>query len=68
MSTTRKATKTMTIAVRVAPTVGKKFHKASAAYGGASDVLRELIAGFIEDRVKIAPPTPKREGSLYHVD
>ena len=68
MSTTRKPAKTMTIAVRVAPAVAKKFHKASAAYGGASDVLRELINGFIEDRVKIAPPPLKREGSLYHVD
>lgn len=68
MSTPRKAAKTTTIGVRVAPAVSKKFHKASVAYGGASDVLRELILGFIEGRVKIAPPTPKREGSLYHVD
>lgn len=63
-----KKTKSTFLSTRVPLSVRKQFHKAAGAHGGASVVLRELIEGFIEHRVKIAPPAINREGSLYHVD
>lgn len=36
------------------------FHRKAGKFGKPSDVLRELISAFIEDRIVIQPPvTPK---------
>ena len=55
-----------TIQVRVTPSVKSAFHAMSSRYGmHPSEVLRELVEGFLEGRVKLAPPTNKE--SLYDV-
>lgn len=53
--------------VRVTPETKAAFSAKAEQYGpdlSASDVLRELVIGFIEDRVTIIPPHDKKE-SLY---
>ena len=53
--------------VRVTPETKKRFAEVAARYQETpSDVLRELVLGFIEGRVTILPPADKKE-SLYHV-
>lgn len=53
----------ITIAARVSPKVKKQFTNKCKSHGTTSTVLRELIVGFIEDRVTITPPEGKE--SLY---
>lgn len=54
------------IYVRVTPEQKKAFMKKAAQFEplSASDVLRELVVGLIEDRVSILPPSDKKE-SIY---
>lgn len=55
------------IYVRVTPDTKKRFAEVAARYEETpSDVLRELVQAFIEDRVTIMPPKVKKE-SLYNV-
>jgi hypothetical protein len=56
------------IFVRVTPEQKAAFMSKAAQYEPltASDVLRELVVGFSEDRVTIVPPPDKKE-SLYNV-
>jgi hypothetical protein len=57
--------KSEAIYVRVTPEAKKQFHDKAARFGTPSEVLRELVLGFIEDRVTIVPPADKKE-SLYN--
>lgn len=43
------------LTVRVADRTRTKFHAKAKRYGTPSEVLRELIDAFIEDRVKLQP-------------
>lgn len=42
--------------VRVTDKTRTKFHAKASKIGTPSDVLRELIDAFVEDRVKLQPP------------
>lgn len=52
------------LTVRVAGSTRAKFYLKSQKYGQPSDVLREIIEAFIEDRLTINPPVTRKE-SLY---
>jgi hypothetical protein len=58
---TRPKSKYLTI--RVTPIVHKAFQRKTQEYGGVSEVLRELVIAFIEERVTVIP-NPERK-SLY---
>lgn len=62
-----KDTKTDAIYVRVTPETKQAFAKKAELFAplSLSDVLRELVVGFIEDRVTIIPPPDKKE--LFNV-
>jgi hypothetical protein len=59
------ATKPLTkfLTVRIKPADHKKFHSKAERYGGVSEVLREMIEAFIDDRLTVKP-NPRKE-SLY---
>lgn len=46
--------------VRLSADMKRQFLQKAAKYGGQSEVLRELIHAFIENRITIAPPEPKK--------
>ena len=54
------------LSIRLSPELHKKFHKKAEKYGVPSDVLREIVEAFIQDRLTIQPPVNVKE-SLYHV-
>lgn len=54
------------ISVRVAPRVHHAFHKKAFEFGRSSDLLREFIEAFLDDRLVIQPKPNQR--NLYHVD
>ncbi len=54
------------LVVRVTDKTRTKFHTKAQKFGQPSDVLREIIEAFIEDRLVIQPPVTRKE-SLYHV-
>ena len=59
------ATKNSTfISARVKPELNQAFHDKAQRYGSGSEVLREIIQAFIEDRLVIKPPVTRKE-SLY---
>jgi hypothetical protein len=60
------ATKQMTkfLTVRLTPTDHKAFHRKADRYGKPSDLLREIVQAFTEDRLVIHPPVNPKE-SLY---
>ena len=54
------------LTVRVADKTRTKFHAKARRFGTPSEVLRELIDAFIEDRVTINPPvTGNPKENLY---
>lgn len=57
--------KTAFITVRVDRETHTEFVHKAYQYGPPSDVLRELIHAFIEDRISITPPV-KSKGILHH--
>lgn len=57
-------TRSAFLTVRVTANTRAKFHAKAQKYGQPSDVLRELVDAFIEDRVQIQPPVTRKE-SLY---
>lgn len=59
-----KKPKTDALYVRVAPETKKRFAEVAARFGTPSEVLRELVIGFIEGRVTVMPPEDQKE-SLY---
>lgn len=48
--------KTSYLSVRVTDKVRLKFHSKASKMGSPSDVLRELVDAFVEDRIIIKPP------------
>jgi hypothetical protein len=54
------------LTIRVTPDDHKKFHIKVKKFGQPSEVLREIIQAFIDDRLTIQPPVTRKE-SLYHV-
>jgi predicted DNA-binding protein len=53
------------LSVRVSPETRQKFHDKAAEIGNSSDLLREIVEAFIEDRLVIQLSDSKR--NLYHV-
>jgi metal-responsive CopG/Arc/MetJ family transcriptional regulator len=51
------------VAVRLAPALLRTFTTKASKYGGRSEVMRELIRAFCENRLTIQQPTT--EGTLY---
>lgn len=49
------------LATRVSPDMRSDFIKKANRFGGPSDVLRELISAFVEDRLTINPPEDKED-------
>jgi len=57
--------RTTFLTVRLQQQTHHAFREKATRYGGVSEVLRELVEAFIEDRLTVIPPvTPKKE-SLY---
>lgn len=52
------------LTVRVSPDSHRKFHCKVKNFGQPSEILREIIEAFIEDRLTIQPPVTVKE-SLY---
>lgn len=52
------------LTVRVTGSMHSKFHSKALRYGKPSDVLREIIEAFLDDRLTITPPVTRKE-SLY---
>lgn len=52
------------LTVRVNQQLRQKFQRKAERYGQPSNVMRELIEAFIEDRLTIVPPVNRKE-SLY---
>jgi len=50
--------------VRVTHKLRTKFHAKASKYSNASDVLRELVEAFVEDRLTIQAPVTRKE-SMY---
>ena len=59
-----KQPKTEAIYLRVTPELKQRFTETASRYGTLSDVLRELIAAFVDGRVTLTPPPDQKE-SLY---
>ena len=53
------------MSVRVPHKTRDKFYKLSAKYGKPSDVMKELVEGFIDGRVTIQKPEKPME-KLYN--
>ena len=62
MSTTKL--KSAFLVVRVTDKTRTKFHNKAQRFGKPSEVLREIIEAFNEDRLVIQPPVTRKE-SLY---
>jgi len=54
------------LVVRVTDKTRTKFHTKAQKFGTPSNVLREIVEAFNEDRLVIQPPVNSKE-SLYHV-
>jgi len=52
------------LVVRVTDKTRTKFHIKAQKFGQPSDVLREIVEAFIDDRLIIQPPVTVKE-SLY---
>ena len=57
-------TKSAYLSVRVPDKTHTRFHAKAKKFGTPSEVLRELIDAFIEERVTIQPPVIRKE-NLY---
>jgi len=64
MATTKL--KSAFLVVRVTDKTRTKFHNKAQKYGNPSEVLREIVEAFNDDRLKIQPSVTSKE-SLYHV-
>jgi hypothetical protein len=54
------------LSVRVNAQTRKEFHDKAKAYGKSADVLREIVEAFIDERLVISKPNPRKK-ELYHV-
>jgi hypothetical protein len=52
------------LVVRVTVDDHKKFHSKVKKYGQPSEILREIIQAFLDDRLAIQPPVTPKE-TLY---
>ena len=59
-----KKPKSASLSVRVTDSVRDKFHVKALPFGLPSDVLRELIDAFIDDRITVKPRNRKE---FFHV-
>lgn len=50
------------LTTRVSPRVRQKFIGKASQYGAHTEVLRELVEAFIEDRLTIKPPVTRKQG------
>jgi dihydroxyacid dehydratase/phosphogluconate dehydratase len=48
----------------VAPSLRQAFVRKAHRFGGVSEVLRELVAAFVDNRLTIQPPEKTKE-SIY---
>lgn len=48
------------IGTRIEPRVRVAFAKKATKHGGTSEVLRELVLAFVDDRATITPPKPRK--------
>ena len=55
--------KTKFLALRVTPTLKERFTQKALKYGDPSDIHRELIEAFVEDRLEVKQPDHKE--TLY---
>ena len=53
------------MSVRVTDTVRAKFHAKSRKLGTPSEVHREIVEAFVEDRLTIQPPVTRNLEKLY---
>ncbi len=58
--------KTKFLATRVTPEDHKAFGSKAQKYGKPSDILRELVKAFTDDRMTIKPPVTSKEGFFTH--
>ena len=54
------------LTTRVSPRVRQKFIAKAEKYGLHTEVLRELVEAFIEDRLTIQPPVTRKQGLFNH--
>lgn len=54
------------LATRVSPRVRQKFIAKANEYGLHTEVLRELVEAFVEDRLTIKPPVTRKQGLFNH--
>lgn len=59
------AKQTNFLTARLNPQTAAAFREKAKRYGGVSEVLRELVEAFIEDRLVIQPPVNPKKESLY---
>lgn len=62
MATTKL--KSAFLVVRVTDKTRTKFHTKAQKFGNPSEVLREIVEAFNDDRLTIQPPVTRKE-SLY---
>lgn len=53
------------LTVRLHQQIHQAFRAKAERFGGVSEVMRELVEAFIEDRVVIHPPVQPKKESLY---
>jgi hypothetical protein len=58
-------TKQTFLTVRLTRDAHQAFRAKATRFGGPSEVLRELVMAFLEDRLTVQPPTENRKESLY---
>ena len=54
------------MSVRLTPADHTAFSRKAYRYGKPSDILRELIQAFIQERLIIKPPVTSKKEGLYH--
>jgi hypothetical protein len=57
--------RTTFLTVRLQQQTHQAFRVKAEKYGGISEVLRELVEAFLEDRLSITPPANPKKESLY---
>jgi len=57
--------RTSFLTVRLPQQTHTEFRVKAERYGGVSEVLRELVSAFIEDRLTVTPPVTPQKESLY---
>lgn len=55
------------LTARVAAKTRTQFHEKASEFGKPSEILRELIEAFIEDRLTISPPVTRNQKEKLYV-